>query len=74
MENKTDWANVKANIAKLLGPCKELIKEVKERVGSFEKREISRKNQKKQSKTAGPTVLCINLMLHYRVDHLMLVV
>ena len=36
IENKTDWANVKADIAKLLVPCKELIKEMKERVGSFE--------------------------------------
>ena len=75
MENKTDWANVKADIAKLLVPCKELINEIKERVGSFEKRQKSRTDQKKQRKSmAGPTVLFANLMLHYRVDHLMLVV
>ena len=55
MENKTDWANVKADIAKLLVPCKELIKEIKERVGSFEKRQKSRTDQKKQRKSmAGP--------------------
>ena len=74
METKAAWTDVRADIVKALAPCRELIKEIKKRLDSIDIRQKNRQDEKKKSKSvAGPTVLFANLMLRYRVDHLMLV-
>ena len=57
IEEKKDWATVKAKVLKKVSPIKELIKEMKSRTEAFGKRKDKVKDAKPSSK---PTVLNSN--------------
>jgi len=57
IEEKKDWATVKANVLKKVSPIKDLIREMKSRTDAVNKRKEKAKDAKPSSK---PTVLNAN--------------